>query len=407
MTFRPISTGFAPNFESDDVRLAVKLLLGMVSQSTLNSSLASFKKEFSEYFGGRHVSLYSSGRAALCGALRALNLEKDSEVLIQAFTCVAVPDAVLWADLKPIFVDISPKTYNFDIKYLKKKLSKKTRAIVIQHTFGISADISELKKIAEKNNLYLVEDCAHGLGGEYGGEKLGTLGDIGVFSFGRDKIISSVFGGAVVTKNKQIIQRLMIAERDLVVPPGAFTQQQLQYLVIYALALPVYNLFLGKGLLWLSRRLGLLSQAVYERECRGEKPFFLTYRFSLQLAPLLLQQFRKLPKFIKHRKSIANIYIENLGLNYPIMPYLRVPVIVKDKTATLAAAKRKGIHLGNWYRGAIDPPHSDGAALNYTPCPQAESLAQQTINLPTHINISRSDALKIAEFIKKSSYEKP
>jgi len=404
--FKPISISFAPNFEKDDTVLAIKLLLGMVSHSKLNSSMTVFQKEFSDYFGGRHVSLFSSGRAGLCYALKSLNLEHEDEVIIQAFTCVAVPDAVLWAGLKPIFADIDKQSYNFDLKDLKKKISKKTRVIIIQHTFGIPAQMDEIKAIAKKFDLYLIEDCAHSLGGMYKKEKFGTIGDLAVFSFGRDKMISCVYGGAVITNSNKIKNSLLQQEKTLVMPPISFIRQQLYYLIIYVISLPFYNIFLGKLFLWFAGKFELLSRAVYKKELYGERPSFLAYHLSPYFAPLLLQQFRKLSRFNKHRKNLSRFYIENLKLDLEPLPYIRIPVKVGDKNKVLLLAKKKGIHLGNWYRGPIDPPESNNAVFDYKKCITAEHLGEHTINLPTHINTALSDALKIVNFLKEIKYEK-
>ena len=118
---------------------------------------------------------------------------EGDEVLVQAFTCVAVPNSVLWAQATPVYADIDA-TLNIDPIDVEKKITNRTKAIIVQHTFGIPADMDALVALAKKHNILLIEDCAHSLGATYKGKKVGTFGDAAFFSFGRDKVVSSVFG---------------------------------------------------------------------------------------------------------------------------------------------------------------------------------------------------------------------
>ena len=126
--------------------------------------------------------------------IKSFDITYGDEVIVQAFTCLAVPEVVIWCGAKPVYLDID-ESLNLDIRLLEKSISSKTRIIIVQHTFGIPAKIDMIKKIAQKHNIILIEDCAHSLGAKYNSQKIGTFGDAAFFSFGRDKVISSVFGG--------------------------------------------------------------------------------------------------------------------------------------------------------------------------------------------------------------------
>lgn len=398
---KPISISFAPNFQQDDVVLAIQLLCGFVPKHTQANATKNLKRGLSELFGDHTVSLFSSGRSALYYGLKALGLNEGDEVLVQAFTCVAVPNAVMWNGLQPVFVDID-NSYNIDCEDLEKKITPRTKAIIVQHTFGIPSRMEVINDIARKHNLYIVEDCAHGLGGTYQNKPLGSFGDVSIFSFGRDKVVSSVFGGAAISKNKKFAAALTSYEEKLEPSPWFFGFQQLFYLITYAISMPLYNLFLGKLLLQMARWFGLLSQAVYKREWDGQMPSFTHYAFPDKLTVLASHQLKKLPLFTDHRIKISSIYIKQLGLKFEPAPYLRMPFFVENKNQFLRDAKRAGLHLGNWYRGAVDPVGTNLGHLGYLPCPTAEKLSQHTINLPTHINISPNDAEKIVTFITSS-----
>ncbi len=396
---KPISISFAPNFQNDDLSLALRMVCNLIPTSTLAISPEKLKDYIVQFFPQHEVFLFSSGRSALYYAIKSLGLAEGDEVLVQAFTCVAVPNAVMWNDLQPKFVDIDA-SYNFDLVDLERKITPQTKAILVQHTFGIPANLEMIQKLAKKHNLFIIEDCAHALGNTYGGKALGSFGDVCILSFGRDKIISSVFGGAAFSKDPKIAAALKNFESQLEPAPQFFALQQLFYLIIYAMSLPFYNLYIGKILLKLSRILGLLSQAVYRKEWRGDMPHFTHYAFPEKLAHLALHQLQKLDSFTAHRERMATYYIEQLKLDLPAAPYLRVPLVVKNKHLFLKRAQAEGLHLGNWYRGGVDPVGTDLEHLSYTTCPKAEELAKTTINLPTHINISLEDAEKIVAFVR-------
>jgi dTDP-4-amino-4,6-dideoxygalactose transaminase len=401
---KPISISFAPNFQKDDLLLSVRLIGSLLVGRSDTQSIPRVKKLLQETIGvesNNNISLFSSARAGLYYTLKSFNLQRDDEVLIQAFTCVAVPCAVKWANLKPVFVDIDKDTYNFDFEDLKKKITNRTRAIIIQHTFGIAGPISEVIKLASENNILVIEDCAHVIGDTYQNKTLGTLGDVGVFSFGRDKALSSVFGGAIICNNSKFQQKIKQCEEGLRPAPLWFALQQLLYPIIYAVSLSLYNIGLGKALLWLSARVGLLSKAVYKRERTGHKPHFLEFSLHPSLSSLLTHQLEKLKTYNLHRQHVSNEFIKKLDLKLPAdHPYLRIPLQVADKARFLKKAQGMGIHLGNWYRGPIDPPSSAADVFNYTACPNAENLAIHTINLPTHVNISEEDVEKIISLCK-------
>ena len=231
---------------------------------------------------------------------------------------------------------------------------------------------------------------------------MGGGGGWAILSLGRDKVVSSVFGGAVVSKNASINKRLAHYEKNLAKAPLFFSIQQLSYLVLYALALPFYNILIGKILLRVVRIGGLLSPAVYDQEKKGKMPRFTDYAFPEALCMLALHQLAKLDCFLKHRKKISAFYIEKLKLPLERRPYLRVPYGVENKIGFLKKAQKAGLHLGNWYRGPVDPPDADLDRLGYVACPQAEKNAQHTVNLPTNINVSLHDAQKVVSFIQKN-----
>lgn len=393
-----IFTSISPNTQSDDVLRALKMLV-TPWRWRRGEFVDELEKEFENYFPGFKATSFQSGRNSLYAILKSLNLHKGDEVLLQSYTCVAVPEPVLWLDLKPVYVDcLSNLTMNPED--LKAKLTPKSKVLIIQHTFGTSAHIDELVAVAKAHNIFVIEDCAHALGGMYKDKKLGTLGDAAFFSFGRDKIISSVFGGMATTKNAKLSQDGFSA------PASLYVFQQLMHPVLMTVAKSLYGSGLGKIIIAAGRVLGLISKAVEKPELSGDKPSFFAQTLPNGLAYLALHQFKKLASYNEHRKKIAAFYSENIHTNKVTLPlfdsiFLRYPVFTQEPRELIMKAKQKGIELGDWYSVAIAPRGVDYAKIGYNPtdCPTAEKIAKQTVNLPTHIGITQEKAFAIIEFI--------
>lgn len=380
---RPVNIGLSPNLEADDFRLALKVLAvggdGKARQGAV--------EWFEGYFPGYSAVPFNSGRTAEWAIIKALRLKADDEVLVQDFTCVAVPNSVYWAGAKTVDVRIKPGTYNMDVDDLERKITKNSRAVIVQHTFGQAAELIKISAICKKHNLVLIEDCAHALGARYEEKLLGTWGDVSFFSLGRDKVVSSVFGGVAISKDTKLIKRLRDIEQNLPENSWRWVTQQLFHPILTWTFLPVYNIGFGKAGLWLSQKLGLLSKAVYAEEKRGLKPDCFPAKYSNKLAVLGLNQLKKLERFNEHRRKITSIYFEQLKDTDLILPpnqkgdiYLRFTVSSpKVRELYLRAKLEKKWILGDWYK----MPN------------------QHILNLPTYPSFSEDEAYELSKQIKK------
>jgi len=338
--------------------------------------------------------------------LDSLGLQKGDEVLLQAFTCNAVPNPMLWLGLKPLYVDCKDD-FNIDPEDLKKKITLRSKAVIVQHTFGLPVDIDEILGICRQNNLILIEDCAHTLGAEYKDKKVGAFGKAAFFSFSRDKIISSVYGGMAVTNDPSLADKLRQAQDEFGMPNSLWVLQQLLHpILLYYIILPVYNfLDLGKIFLILSQWLHILSKAVHWKEKRGEKPGYFPKALPNALALLALHQLSKLERFNQHRKKIAEFYSRELNIHIPKEGsiFLRFPVRHKKAHEIISNAWKQNLLIGDWYTTSIAPHDTRLEAMGYREgmCKNAETLSRETLNLPTHINISLEHAKTIITFLRQ------
>jgi dTDP-4-amino-4,6-dideoxygalactose transaminase len=269
--------------------------------------------------------------------------------------------------------------------------------------------MDKVVEFCQENNLILIEDCAHSLGATFAGKKVGTFGKAAFFSFSRDKIISSVYGGVLVTNDSILSEKIYKIYRNINFPSFFWIKQQLLHpILMNILIIPTYRVF-GKYFLVLFQKINLLSKAVHFKEKRGERPGYFPGRLPNGLAILALNQFNKLDRFNAHRKLIAQEYRNNLEETSFVIPpavdqtYLRFTLKHPRAHEIIKYFWRKNILIGDWYTTPLAPKDTDLDKLRYEKgsCPKAENLAMVTFNLPTHINISKQDCMKIIDLLKQ------
>jgi len=409
----PIAIGLSPNTQSQDVWQAVKILCQPWIWKR-GKQLGEIKEWFKQYFAVNDVFLFNSGRSALYVILQAFGIGKGDEVIIQAFTCVAVPDPIIWVGAKAVYADIDD-SLNIDHRRLERLITPHTKAIIVQHTFGIPADTEKIKKITQKYKIKLIEDCSHSIGSSYKSNKIGSFGDAAFFSFGRDKVISSVFGGAAILRSdiKDQISKIKNIEEDLDFPSNFWILQQFFHPIAFSIILPLYNITLGKIILYLLLKLKLLSKPVYDEEKRGILPTIFPKKYPNALASLLVKQLLKLDQMNKRRREIADFYFKNLTNDKKIqLPddkpgaiYLRFNVLTESAEEILSEAKKRKIILGNWYKSIIDPKGVDFQKIGYIKgnCPKAEEAAKLSLNLPTYPRLTTDQLKRIIELFHEDT----
>ena len=411
MRIKPIHISLSPNSQADDIILALRLILTSGAKKT-----ASLEEKFKEYVGAKHAISFNSGRSALFVILRALEIKDGDEVFVQAFTCNAVPNPIFWAGGRPVYVDIDD-SLNILPEDLEGKIArsqaqgKHPRAVIVQHTLGMPADMDKIVEITKRHNLVLIEDCAHSLGAKYKGKNVGTFGDVSFFSFGRDKVISSVWGGMITTNNEELARKIREIYHDIPVPSKFWTIKQLFHPILFSIIVPTYYIF-GKYLLAALRSGRGITLAVSAQERVGEKPDMFPKKMPDALAALSLHQLGKLEKYNNHRRKIAAMYMKGLrDMPGVILPrdergaiYLRFNILSQKSNEIIKGAKREHILLGDWYKNIIDPAGTDLEKIGYEKqsCPNAEFAARSSVNLPTHINISVNDAKQVIQYIRDS-----
>ncbi|GIW65436.1 MAG: hypothetical protein KatS3mg096_177 [Candidatus Parcubacteria bacterium] len=425
-----IHIDLVPNFENDDYEIIQNLINGKTFNFLLSENRV--REILKLYFPEGEIFFFNSARSALTFLLSQnySELEQDSiqikyfpaEIITQAFSCLVVPNAIKFANFKPIYVDID-ETFNLDIEDLKRKISDKTKAIIIQNTFGIPAKIDEILEIAKKNNLLIIENLTHSLGAKYQNQYLGNFGNVALLSFNRNKVISSIIGGALIVNNKELAEKIRTEYEKL----PELEEKEIKKILftgkILYQAKKNYN-FLTKIYLRFLRTRGATLEMISLIEKQGQRPKNYLAKFPRQLFPLLENQLKKLERFNQQRKEIAKIYSEKLNgiygsgqgrsgvfrnnpsvrsdgsvsvSNYyaniePI--FLRFPFLTKNRDFILEKFKKENIYLGDWYNCVL-APCSNLKNFDYEigSCPKAEEITKRILNLPTLIGKDEAELI--------------
>ena len=355
---------------------------------------------------------YYRGRVALYAMLCSLGEEKGDEVAIQAFTCLAVPEAVMAAGANPAYLDIVANGFNMDASDLRDKITPRTRAIIVQHTYGIPANMDAIVKVANAAGLPLIEDCAHTHISMYHGRPVGSFGAASFYSYEWGKpVVVGIGGNARI--NHDELRKKVLADYEKYQYPGFISQLriQLQYLAFGllfrpSLYWPVRSLFHWLGSLG-------LAESNYNPISEDDIADDFHLRMPKPLQRRLSRKMQHIGAVSEHSRWVASEYQSRIKSNlvaHPRIPedvevvYARYPLLAKNKKTLLYAARKANIELAEWYATPIHPLSGDELRIvGYEPdsCPNAEKRCNQIVTLPTHTNVRKSDVERTVRFFNK------
>jgi len=203
-----------PIFDDADKKALIEVLesgkwcsAGWYFKEPLESKVAQFERKFAEWNGAKYAIASTNGTSALVLALKAGEIEAGDEVIIPAVTFIASATAVILANAVPIFVDIDPETYQISPERVEEAITEKTKAIMPVHYGGYPANMDRLMEVAKKHSLLVIEDAAEAHGSEWKGKRVGSIGDMGCFSFQMGKPLTCGEGGIVLTDDENLRDR--------------------------------------------------------------------------------------------------------------------------------------------------------------------------------------------------------
>jgi len=378
------------------------LLRGLAGLLHGAGELERFRSELQSHFQGAQCWLVSSGKAALTLALIALrerHPERD-QVLIPAYTCYSVPSAIVRAGLKVQLADIDPDTLDFDFHRLGCKLhNPRLLAVVPCHLFGRPADIPRLRKLLDNQRVTVIEDAAQAFGSHWHGKPLGVFGDIGIFSLGRGKSLSTVTGGILLTRREDLADMI---QRRYAKFPLCRTMTQLR-LIGYALALMLLQ---RPGFYWLPTLLPWLrlGETVFD-------PEFAITRMSPFQAGLARGWPERLAHLHRRRRQLAGFWMKHLGRDrQPQLQgtegdtpdWLRLPLRVDSRACRdrlLQQGRRQGLGLAEGYPDAVAGIDRLEGPFDPDDYRNARWLAQRLLTLPLHPYVDDDDLQRLTRLL--------
>ncbi len=402
-----IYTSYSPNTRKKDLNKNFRLLLNPTKWITGDSDLR-VKEYFKKYYPDSDAFVYNYARSAMYHFFINQEIEPNDEIIYQGYTCSAAIQPAIWAGLKPVYADIDEKTLCLDFENLKSLINEKTKYIVLQYTLGLSPDGERIANLAKEKGILLIEDCTHYLPYRDNAEA-GMYGDVSIFSFGRDKIVSGVDGGVLLVNNKNLVNSIEKSYKKLPMPNIKWTFQRLLFPIIWSVIKKFYFSFIGKLVHIVCTKLGLLTRATTKEEKAGVKPDSIPARLPNSLGELALDQLNDIDIFQEHRYRIASEYKKLLNdvdlIKYDefSIPPLRIPLLSEQRDELIKYCYDRGVNLGDWYSQPISPMEVDPKKLFYTygMCPKAEYISKRIFNLPCHINISIDDCKRVVDCISE------
>ncbi len=362
--------------EKDDLE-AVTAVIRRNMYWAIGPEIKEFEGQVGQYIGRKYALAFNSGTSALHALMIAYGIGEGNEVIVPSFSFIATANAPLFVGARPTFAEIEEKTYALSTKDVEKRITKKTRAIMPIHYGGSPAlEINELRELAEKHGLTLIEDAAESLGASISNKKVGTFGDSAILSFCSNKVISTGEGGMVVTDNPKIYERLLLIRSQ-----GRAEGNQ--------------NFF--------------NSAASMDYVTLG-----YNMRMPTMVAALGISQFKKIEKIIGMRQKNARQLSELLSRSAITLPYLdgsinhvfqMYTVRFKDQKTrdrVKEALAKDGI-MSKVYFDPIHLTHFYKNELAYkATLPITERIGKETLTLPLYTHMEDTEIELLAKSILKA-----
>jgi perosamine synthetase len=307
-----------------------------------------FEERFAGYVGASCGVATNNGTSALHVALAALGVGEGDEVITTPFTFIATATSILMQRARPVFCDIDPETYNMDPDLIAEAVTKRTKAIIPVHLYGLPCDMKPIMEIAQDYGLKVVEDACQAHGAECHGRKVGSIGDAGVFSFYPTKNMTTGEGGIITTSD------LQLAERARMIRNHGQSQRYLHVMMGY------------------------------------------NYRMTNIAAAIGLSQLEMLDRFNAKRRENAGYYDENLKVKTPFVPegmkhvYHQYTIEVEGREEFLRHLESHGVGYGVYYP---IPVHKQPLFKDYNDIalPNAEAAGERVASIPVHPGLAEDE----------------
>ncbi len=329
-----------------------------------------FEINFAKYIGTKFAIATSNGTTALFLALSALGIGKGDEVITTSFSFIASANAILFTGAKPVFVDIESDSFNLNPSLIEKKISKKTKAILPVHLYGLPANMKEIKKIAKKHNLFVIEDACQAHGATIDGKKAGSIGIAGCFSFYATKNMTTGEGGMITTNNPGIAKKVKLLRQH--------GMEKRYHHKILGYNFRMMDITAALGI----EQLKLLDE---RNKIRQSNAAFLTKELS-KIGNI------QTPKFDKTLTHVFNQYTIRVKKDFPL-----------SRNGLIRFFASNGIGTGIYYP---IPIHKQQVYKNLgyrIRLPVTEKLSKEVVSLPIHPQVTKANLRRIVQIFLKAN----
>jgi len=339
-----------PTISSRDIKaVSAVLKSGHIAQG---KKVAEFERELTRFLKAKQAVATNSGTSALHLSLLALGVGRGDQVIVPSFVCSALLHAVLYTGARPVVADVDEHDFNISAGDVRKKITSKTKAVIVPHMFGCPADVKALKKIG----IPIIEDCAQAIGAKYLGRKVGTLGDLSIFSFYATKVLTTAEGGMVISSN----------------------------------------------LFWLNK-----IKDLREYDKKNDFRLRFNYKMSDLQAALGISQLSQLPQWIERRRKIAEMYhraFSGLGWALPEeekghyhIYYRYVVRLGKQSGRLIEKLRHGGIQCSLPVSKPLHRYFGKGA------CPVSDELMTTTCSIPIYPTLTNKQVAFVIRSIKNAT----
>jgi len=356
-----------PDIGVDEIEAVLKTMKsGWVTQGNM---VEEFERTVADYCGVRYGVATSSGTSAIHIALASIGAQNGDEVITTPLSCLSTANPILYLQAKPIFADVEPATLNINPQIIKKRITKKTKAVLPVHLFGHPLNMDPILETAEKRDIYVIEDAAHALGAKYKGRRVGSIGHIACFSFYADKIITTAEGGITLTNDEELAEKMQMLRSH-----GMHKLKKF------------YHPFLGYN-----------------------------YKMSDVHAAIGIAQMKKLDKYIlKRRKNVEylNNQLSDLELKLPTeldyafnVFYVYHVISRKGKGKALEHLEKKGIETRPLFSVIPTQPPYQSLGYSHNDCPVAKSAYKKGFYISNSPSLTKEELEYIASTLREAFSE--
>jgi dTDP-4-amino-4,6-dideoxygalactose transaminase len=372
--------------DPDDVEIAEHFLADRARWDSA-PFLDAYERAFAAWNGCERAFAFASGRESLSACLRALGIGAGDEVVVPAFTCVVVPNALQYAGAKVVWADIELETYGLDVAELERRVTPRTKAVLIQHLFGlVCRDYEAVLDLAARRGIRVIEDCAHATGARFRGQRVGLRGDAAFYSSEHSKAFDTIMGGVAIARDAAATNCLEEHARSLPATEDAAAIALLRTLILE------YRRYKDPQAWWKAEiaRAGSADapESLTEEEKRGVKPPSYGRRLAAPLAAIGANQIRKLDAYNERRRRTAarwDPWCDAHGYAKPKVIEGSTPIFLRYPVMVEPEKKRKrswgyrafGTKPGAWFTSHTHPVPSSLVGF-----PKADEAVARCINLP-------------------------